>query len=83
MIQSVSRLPMLTVLALWFGLLWASVPAAAQVSPLPAGGEPEAVEPAPALLELRKRQDDLRNRLSEWLAKAAEDIRTGQESGAP
>ncbi len=63
-------------------LAWAAAPAAAQVGPLAGGGDEEESDQTAELLELQKRRNELRARLSEWRAKAAEDIRLGEEAQA-
>ena len=63
------------------GLVSTATSVVAQVSPL-AGGDDEGAEPAAQLLELQRREAELRGRLTQWRAKSAEDLRLGQEAQA-
>jgi chromosome segregation ATPase len=68
---------------LWLSVVITAVPAAAQRSPLPAPDEePAEAEETSELSEIESKTNELRSRLQEWQAKAAEYERAGQEASA-
>ena len=65
----------------YLSMMLAPFPAAAQQSPLPdSAGDSAVAEVSLELAELERKAQDIRSRLEEWQAKAAEYLAAGQEA---
>ncbi len=69
-------------LGLWVSIIVVGLPARAQQSPLPAPEKPGAAEASPEQAEIDRKTVEVRSRLEEWQAKAAEYLLAGQEADA-
>lgn len=83
MIDRVDRRLAAITVGLWLSVVITALPAAAQRGPLPAPDEePGEAEGTSELSEIESKTNELRSRLQEWQAKAAEYEQAGQEASA-